>query len=51
MKKKKHYKPRGINVTASPKVYDLIVKEANKTRPRKTLRKVLNIKYNVPENE
>lgn len=49
MKKKKW--TRGINVTVSPKAHDVMLKEANGSKPRKTLRGIINIKNNLPENE
>lgn len=51
MKVKKKKWQKGVNVTVSPKAHDVMLTEANASKPRKTLRGVINIKNNLPENE
>lgn len=40
---------KGTNVTVSPKAHEVMLKEANSVRPRKSLRQIINIKNNLPE--
>lgn len=51
MKAKKKKWQKGVNVTVSPKAHEVMLTEANASKPRKTLRGVINIKNNLPENE
>lgn len=50
MKRKKKW-TKGVNVTVSPKAHEVMLKEGAATKPRKTLRGLINIKNNLPENE
>lgn len=42
-------KSKGINVTVSLEAHEVMVKEANKHKPHKKLRAIINIKNNLPE--
>lgn len=49
-KKPKKKKLRGINVEVSPAAHALMWEESIKSKPRKTLREIINIKNNLPEH-
>lgn len=51
MREKKKKKTTGINITVSPKAHEVMWKEANRSKPRKTLREQVNIINNIPEEE
>lgn len=48
---KKKLKKGGKNVTVSQKAHQIMSKEAFASKPRKTLRGLINVKYNLPEHE
>lgn len=47
----KKKKPRGINIEVSPKAHAKMSKEAQKAKPKKSLRQIVNIKNNLFEDE
>lgn len=43
-------KERGVNVSVSKEAHKKMIEESLKAVPQKTLREVVNIKYNLPEH-
>lgn len=50
MKKQKR-KPRGINITVSPKAHRVMSKEVYGSRPKKSFRQIINVLNHLPANE
>lgn len=46
----KKKKPRGKNVEVSLEAHEKMVREALRSKPKKTLRAIVNIKNNLPED-
>lgn len=42
-------KKKGINVTVSAEAHEKMLKEATKEKPRKSLREIVNIKNDLPQ--
>lgn len=48
---KKNKRPKGINVTVSPKAHKVMSKKALDSKPRRNLREHINIINNLPAEE
>lgn len=49
--KKKPKGGKGVNISVSPKAHQKMRQEAIAKQPVKTMRQIVNIKNNLPENE